>query len=138
MNVVNPYDGFEVFQRNGSLQGNSSQMSSIHMGIVTRVVSATNNAFVRIPAINDGAELGPYQCLQPFTNEVETPVKQTLTVTTGTADPGVSVVTGVSLSATTTNLEGQYGSLNLPSVGNRVLVILINDSLDQGVIVGKL
>ena len=138
MSVVNMNDGMGVFRRADSLQTNDATPSSIHIGIVTAVSSATNTAFVRIPALNENAELGPYKCLELFTRAVQTPVKQTLNVTTGTADPGVSVVTSVSLSSTTTNLNGVYGDLNLPAVGQRVLVVLINDSLDQGVLVGKL
>jgi hypothetical protein len=137
VSVVNMNDGMGIFQRADSLQRNDSRGSSIHIGIVTAVSSSTNTAFVRIPAINDGAELGPYKCLELFTRSVETPVKQTLSVTTGTAD-GVTVVTSVALSSTTTDIQGVYGNLNLPSVGQRVLVVLINDSLDQGVLVGKL
>jgi hypothetical protein len=69
---------------------------------------------------------------------VTTPVRQTLDVSTGVADPGVGVVTGVSLSATTTNINATLGALNLPSVGERVLVVFLDDSLDQGIIVGKI
>jgi hypothetical protein len=73
-----------------------------------------------------------------FTFPVTTPVKQTLTTTSGTVS-GSSVVTSVSLSATTTDISGVYSqTLTLPAVGTRVLVVLLNDSLDEGVIVGSL
>lgn len=135
--VINLNDGMGVFQRPDSLQRNEPRSSSIHIGIVTAVSAATNTAFVRIPSINDGAELGPYKCLELFTRIVQTPVKQTLTTTSATVS-GTSVLTSATLSSTTTNLQGVYGNLNLPDVGQRVLVVLINDSLDQGVLVGKL
>lgn len=132
-------DGFDfLLSRQESLSLNRETISSLHIGVVTAVASATRNAFVRIPSLNNNAELGPYRCMQPFTNAVTSPVKQTLNVSTGTADPGVSVVTGVSLSATTTSISGVYGSLNLPVVGDRVVVLLVNDSLDEGVVIGKL
>lgn len=131
-------DGFDfLLRREDSLASNRGSVSSLHVGIVTAVNSGTKTAFVRIPALNESAALGPYICIQPFTTQVETPVKQTLNVTTGTAD-GVSVVTGVSLSSTTTDIQGVYGVRNLPSVGDRVVVLLINDSLDEGVVIGKL
>jgi hypothetical protein len=126
-------DGFDNLQRPDSTQGVDVQFSHVQFGVVTRLAAGSNAAFVKLPLLNENAELGPYPCLQPFTNAVTTPVKQTLSVTT--AD---GYVTSVSLSSTTTNISGVYGSLNLPAVNDRVLVVLVNGSLDDGVIVGKL
>lgn len=136
--VVNLNDGFENFQRADSLQRIDIDFSSIHIGVVTAVRSATNTVFVKIPAINENAELGPFKCLQPFTNVVETPVKQTLTTTSGSDPDGGTFLTSASLSSTTTDIQGVYGTLNLPSVGNRVLVVLMNNSFDEGAVIGKL
>jgi hypothetical protein len=130
-------DGFQHFQRVDSAQVEAAPISYIHIGIVTAVDSGTGTGFVRIPALNEDAQLGPYKFLQPFTNQITTPVKQTLSTTSATVS-GTSVLTSVSLSATTTSISGVIGSLNLPAVGQRVLVVMLNDSLDQGVIVGKL
>jgi hypothetical protein len=99
---------------------------------------ATRTGFVKITALNTDAQLGPYKFMAPFTFPVTTPVKQTITTTTAVVS-GSSVVTGVSLSATTTSISGVYsGTLSLPAVGARVLVVLLNNSLDEGVIVGSL
>lgn len=131
-------DSLDAMQNPESTATTSGSFSSIHIGVVTAVGAGTNTGFVRIPALNNEAQLGPFKFVQPFTNSITTPVKQTLSVSTGTADPGVSVVTGVSLSATTTNIGATIGALNLPSVGERVLVVFLDDSLDQGIIVGKI
>jgi hypothetical protein len=131
-------DALDGMQNPDSTATTGGSFSAIHIGVVTAVSGGTNTGFVRIPALNTDAQLGPFKFLQPFTNSITTPVKQTLSVSTGTADPGVTVVTGVSLSATTTNINATIGSLNLPSVGDRVLVVFLDSSLDQGVIVGKL
>jgi hypothetical protein len=131
-------DSLDAMQNPDSTAITSGSFSSIHIGVVTAVAPATQTGFVRIPALNADAQLGPFKFVQPFTNTVTTPVKQTLSVSTGVADPGVTVVTGVSLSATTTNISATLGALNLPSVGERVLVVFLDDSLDQGIIVGKI
>lgn len=130
-------DGFDNLKRPASTQRVEVEFSHVQLGVVTRLAAGSNAAFVKLPLLNENAELGPYPCLQPFTNQVTTPVRQTLNVTTGTVD-STSVVTGVSLSSTTTSISGVYGSLNLPAVNDRVLVVLANGSLDDGVIVGKL
>lgn len=130
-------DGFDNIQRPNSTQSVEAEFSHIQFGVVTRIATGSNAAFVKLPLLNENAEVGPYPCLQPFTYDVSTPVKQTLNVTTGTVD-STTVVTAVSLSNTTTNIDGVYGSLNLPAVNDRVLVVLVNGSLDDGVIVGKL
>lgn len=131
--VVARNDGFDNLQRTQSTQGVDAQFSHVQIGFVTRVDAGTGTAFVKMPFVNENAELGPYKCLQPFTNAVTTPVKQTLSVTT--AD---GYVTSVSLSNTTTSISGVYGALNLPTTNDKVLVVLMNGSLDDGVIVGKL
>lgn len=130
-------DGLDGMVRAESSQTQSSSFSSIHIGQVTAVSNSTLTGFVRIPALNDEAQLGPYKFLQPFTNAVQSSVQQTLSTTSATVS-GTSVITGVSLSATTTSIPGVYGNLNLPVVGDRVLVVFMGDTLDQGVIVGKL
>jgi hypothetical protein len=130
-------DGFDNIQRPDSTQGVDVQFSHVQFGVVTRIATGSNAAFVKLPLLNENAEVGPFPCLQPFTNAVSTPVRQTLDVTTGTVD-STTVVTAVSLSSTTTSINGVYGTLNLPAVNDRVLVVLVNGSLDDGVIVGKL
>jgi hypothetical protein len=132
-------DAIDGMDRVDSAAPVNAAFSSIHIGVLTAKSDATRTGFVKIVALNSEAQLGPYKFMSPFTFPVTTPVKQTLSVATGTADPGVSVVTGVSLSATTTNISGAYNqTLTLPAVGARVLVVLLNDSLDEGVIVGSL
>ena len=72
-----------------------------------------------------------------FTFPVTTATQQTIATTNATVS-GTSVVTGVTLSGAS-SLPGVYsGTLTLPAVGSRVLVVLLNDSLDEGVIVGAL
>lgn len=134
LDVFMPFNGI---QNPESLANSNAEIAPIHIGIVTNVDAGTNSVFVRIPNLNQKSEFGPYPCLQPFTNQVETPVRQTLNVGTGTVD-STTVVTSVSLSSTTTNIAGVYGSLNLPGVGDRVLVVFVNFSIDDGVVVGKL
>jgi hypothetical protein len=132
-------DSIDGMDRVDSTAPANATFSSIHIGVLTAKNDSTRTGFVKIVALNSDAQLGPYKFVAPFTFPVATPVKQTLNVSTGTADPGVSVVTGVSLSATTTNISGAYSqTLTLPAVGARVLVVLLNDSLDEGVIVGSL
>jgi hypothetical protein len=132
-------DAIDGMDRVDSAAPVNAAFSSIHIGVLTAKSDATRTGFVKIVALNSEAQLGPYKFMSPFTFPITTPVKQTLSVATGTADPGVSVVTGVSLSATTTNISGAYNqTLTLPAVGARVLVVLLNDSLDEGVIVGSL
>lgn len=115
-----------------------SNFSSIHVGILTAKNSGNRTGFVRIPALNDEAQLGPFVFMAHFSFPVTTPVKQTLTTTTGTVS-GTSVVTSASLSSTTTSISGVYSSNpTLPDIGTRVLVVLLNGSLDEGVIVGSL
>jgi hypothetical protein len=132
-------DSIDGMDRADSAAGVNASFSSIHLGVLTAKNDSTRTGFVKIAALNSDAQLGPYKFMASFTFPVATPVKQTLTVSNGTADPGVSVVTGVSLSATTTDISGVYSqTLTLPAIGTRVLVVLLNDSLDEGVIVGSL
>lgn len=132
-------DSMDGMDRVDSTAPANASFSSIHIGVLTAKSDATRTGFVKIAALNSDAQLGPYKFMSPFTFPVTTPVKQTLNVSTGTADPGISVVTGVSLSATTTSISGAYSeTLTLPAIGARVLVVLLNDSLDEGVIVGSL
>lgn len=139
MGASNPNDPLNYLQNPKSRSNVSVEFSSIHIGIVTSVDAPSRTATVLIPSLNDTASLGPYRILQPFTNAVTTPIKQTVT-TTSAADPqgGATFLTSASLSASTTDLSGAYGALSLPSIGNRVLVVLLNDSLDEGVVVGAL
>lgn len=131
-------DGLDGMQRADSSQMTDASFSSIHIGVVTATSDATKTGFVRIPALNQSAQLGPFKFLEPFSFPVTTPVKQTLTTTSAVVS-GTTVLTGASLSNTTTALSGAYsGSLTLPAVGTRVLVVFLNDSLDEGVIVGKI
>lgn len=136
--VVGINDGFDNFQRSGSLQRTDSGFSSIHIGVVTAVSSTTQTVFVKIPAINENSELGPFKCVQPFTNAVQTAVKQTITTTSASDPDGGTFLTSATLGSTTTNLSGVYGALNLPVVNDRVLVVLMNNSLDEGAVIGKL
>ena len=124
--------------RPDSAATSTAEFSSIYLGVLTAKNDATRTGFVRITALNSDAQLGPYKFMAPFTFPVTTPVKQTITTTTGTVS-STTVVTGVSLSATTTSISGVYNAtLTLPDVGARVLVVLLNGSLDEGVIVGSL
>lgn len=132
-------DPIDNMDRADSAAGSFANFSSIHVGVLTAKNDGNRTGFVKIPALNNEAQLGPFFFMAHFTFPVATPVKQTLNVSTGTADPGVSVVTGVSLSATTTSISGVYSpTLTLPAVGTRVLVVLLNGSLDEGVIVGSI
>jgi hypothetical protein len=131
-------DSMESMDRADSAAQTNASFSSIHVGVLTAKNDADRNGFVKIPALNNEAQLGPYKFMAHFTFPVTTPVKQTLTTTTGTVS-STTVVTGVSLSATTTSISGAYSStLTLPNVGERVLVVLLNGSLDEGVIVGSI
>ena len=131
-------DSIDGMDRVDSTAGVNASFSSIHLGVLTAKNDSTRTGFVKIAALNSDAQLGPYKFMAPFTFPVTTPVKQTLTTTSGTVS-GSSVITGVSLSATTTDISGVYSqTLTLPAVGARVLVVLLNDSLDEGVIVGSL
>lgn len=136
--VVRLDDGFQRINRPGSLQTTDEDFSSIHIGIVTSVATATQTVFVRIPGLNDNAALGPFKCMQPFTNVVQTPVKQTVVTTSGSDPDGGTFLTSATLSSTTTNLTGVYGVLNMPTVNQRVIVLLVNNSLDEGAVIGKL
>lgn len=132
-------DGFDyTIRRPDSLALNQDSVSSLHIGIVTAVSAGTETVFVRIPAINESAALGPYRCMQAFDRAVTTAVKQTINTTSASDPDGGTFLTGASLSSTTTNLTGVFGSLILPVVGDRVVVLLVNDSLDEGVVIGKL
>ena len=131
-------DSIDQMDRSDSAASANAKFSSIHIGVLTAKTDSTRTGFVRITAINTEAQLGPYKFMAPFTFPVTTLVKQTITTTSGTVS-GSSVITSVSLSNTTTSLSGVYGaSLTLPAGGARVLVVLLNDSLDEGVIVGAL
>ena len=131
-------DSMDGMDRADSAAQTNASFSSIHVGILTAKNDADRTGFVKIPALNNEAQLGPYKFMAHFTFPVTTPVKQTLTTTTGTVS-STTVVTGVSLSATTTSISGAYSStLTLPNVGERVLVVLLNGSLDEGVIVGAI
>lgn len=136
--VVNINDGLARFQRVGSTQSGGSELPHIHLGIVTKVLASSRSAYVRIQGINPTAELGPYKVMQHFQNPVTTNVKQTI-VTSSASDPdGGSFLTSADLSASTTPLSGSYGTLSLPTIGSRVLVVLLNGSLDEGAILGYL
>lgn len=138
MTAVLGGDGLDGMQRADSSQMTNASFSSIHIGVVTATDEGTKTGFVLIPALNQSAQLGPFKFMEPFTLPVQTPVKQTLTTTSAVVS-GTTVLTGASLSNTTTNLSGAYSaSLTLPAVGTRVLVVFLNDSLDEGVIVGKI
>ena len=131
-------DSMDGMDRADSAAQTNASFSSIHVGVLTAKNDADRPGFVKIPALNNEAQLGPYKFMAHFTFPVTTPVKQTLTTTTGTVS-STTVVTGVSLSATTTSISGAYSStLTLPNVGERVLVVLLNGSLDEGVIVGAI
>lgn len=131
-------DSINAMSRADSAASSIAEFSSIYLGVLTAKNDATRTGFVRVTALNSDAQLGPYKFMAPFTFPVTTSVKQTITTTTGTIS-STTVVTGVSLSATTTSISGVYGAtLNLPDVGARVLVVLLNGSLDEGVIVGSL
>ena len=131
-------DSMDGMDRADSSAQTNASFSSIHVGVLTAKNDADRTGFVKIPALNNEAQLGPYKFMAHFTFPVTTPVKQTLTTTTGTVS-STTVVTGVSLSATTTSISGAYSStLTLPNVGERVLVVLLNGSLDEGVIVGAI
>ena len=131
-------DSMDGMNRADSAAQTNASFSSIHVGILTAKNNSDKTGFVKVPALNNEAQLGPYKFMAHFTFPVTTPIQQTLTTTTGTVD-STSVVTGVSLSATTTSISGVYNtSLNLPNVGTRVLVVLLNGSLDEGVIVGSI
>ena len=131
-------DSMDGMDRADSAAQTNASFSSIHVGILTAKNNSDKTGFVKVPALNNEAQLGPYKFMAHFTFPVTTPVKQTLTTTTGTVS-STTVVTGVSLSATTTSISGAYSStLTLPNVGERVLVVLLNGSLDEGVIVGAI
>ena len=131
-------DSMDGMDRADSAAQTNASFSSIHVGILTAKNNSDKTGFVKVPALNNEAQLGPYKFMAHFTFPVTTPIQQTLTTTTGTVD-STSVVTGVSLSATTTSISGVYNtSLNLHNVGTRVLVVLLNGSLDEGVIVGSI
>jgi len=131
-------DSIDQMSRPDSAASVNAEFSSVHLGVLTAKNDATRTGFVKIAALNNDAQLGPYKFMAPFTFPVTTPVKQTLTTTSATVS-GTSVITSVSLSATTTSLSGAYSAtLTLPAVGTRVLVVLLNGSLDEGVIVGSL
>jgi len=131
-------DSMDGMDRADSAAQTNASFSSIHVGVLTAKNDADRTGFVKVPALNNEAQLGPYKFMAHFTFPAATPVKQTLTVTTGTVS-STTVVTGVSLSATTTSISGVHSStLTLPNVGERVLVVLLNSSLDEGVIVGSI
>jgi len=131
-------DGFDFsLSRPSSLARNQESVSSLHIGIVTAVQAATNTLFVRIPAINESAALGPYRCMQGFDRVTNTAVKQTVSTTSTTVN-GVSVLNSATMGTATTNVAATFGSLILPAVNDRVVVLLVNDSLDEGVVIGKL
>jgi len=131
-------DSIDRMDRVDSTAGVSASFSSIHLGVLTAKNDSTRTGFVKISALNSDAQLGPYRFMAPFTFPLTTPIKQTITTTSGTVS-GSSVITSVSLSNTTTDISGVYSqTLTLPAVGARVLVVLLNDSLDEGVIVGSL
>ena len=131
-------DSIDGMDRDDSTAGVNASFSSIHLGVLTAKDDSTRTGFVKIAALNSDAQLGPYKFMAPFTFPVTTPVKQTITTTSGTVS-GSSVITGVALSNTTTDISGVYSqTLTLPAIGTRVLVVLLNDSLDEGVIVGSL
>jgi hypothetical protein len=138
MNMRIGGDSIDGMDRVDSAAGVNASFSSIHLGVLTAKNDSTRTGFVKIAALNSDAQLGPYKFMASFTFPVTSPVKQTITTTSGTVS-GSSVITGVALSNTTTDISGVYSqTLTLPAVGTRVLVVLLNDSLDEGVIVGSL
>lgn len=136
--VAKMNDGFSGFQRPGSSQSGASGLASLHEGIVTKTIASSRSAYVRVPTINPTAELGPFKVLQHFYNPVVTNVKQTVQTTSASDPDGGTFLTDASLSSSTTPLTGVYQTLTLPTVGSSVLVALLNNSLDEGVIVGFL
>ena len=130
-------DSIDGMDRGDSAASTQAEFSSIHIGVLTAKNDSTRTGFVRITALNTDAQLGPYRFMAHFTFPVTTATQQTIATTNATVS-GTSVVTGVTLSGAS-SLPGVYsGTLTLPAVGSRVLVVLLNDSLDEGVIVGAL
>jgi len=130
-------DSMDQMDRADSAASTQANFSSIHIGVLTAKNDSTRTGFVRIAALNTDAQLGPYKFMAHFTFPVTTSTQQTIGTTTATVS-GTSVVTGVTLSGAS-SLSGVYsGTLTLPAVGSRVLVVLLNNSLDEGVIVGAL
>lgn len=128
---VQQNDGFGDFQRPESGQKTSGEFGSFQVGVVTRVV--TNKiAYVRIPAINGESELGPYTVVSPLQWAVT--VAPTTTIPTYGGTP--ATVTGSQ--PVTGSGTGVYGVLETLTVGTRVLVALIDGSLDEAAILGKL
>jgi len=130
-------DSMDQMDRADSAASTQANFSSIHIGVLTAKNDSTRTGFVRIAALNTDAQLRPYKFMAHFTFPVTTSTQQTIGTTTATVS-GTSVVTGVTLSGAS-SLSGVYsGTLTLPAVGSRVLVVLLNNSLDEGVIVGAL
>jgi len=130
-------DSMDQMDRADSAASTQANFSSIHIGVLTAKNDSDRTGFVRITALNTDAQLGPYKFMAHFTFPVTTATQQTIGTTTATVS-GTSVVTGVTLSGAS-SLSGVYsGTLTLPAVGSRVLVVLLNNSLDEGVIVGAL
>ena len=127
----------DQMDRADSAASTQANFSSIHIGVLTAKNDSDRTGFVRITALNTDAQLGPYKFMAHFTFPVTTATQQTIGTTNATVS-GTSVVTGVTLSGAS-SLSGVYsGTLTLPAVGSRVLVVLLNNSLDEGVIVGAL
>ena len=130
-------DSMDQMDRADSAASTQANFSSIHIGVLTAKNDSDRTGFVRITALNTDAQLGPYKFMAHFTFPVTTATQQTIGTTNATVS-GTSVVTGVTLSGAS-SLSGVYsGTLTLPAVGTRVLVVLLNNSLDEGVIVGAL
>ena len=130
-------DSMDQMDRADSAASTQANFSSIHIGVLTAKNDSDRTGFVRITALNTDAQLGPYKFMAHFTFPVTTATQQTIGTTNATVS-GTSVVTGVTLSGAS-SLSGVYsGTLTLPAVGSRVLVVLLNNSLDEGVIVGAL
>lgn len=135
--VVKNDDGFDRVQRPGSTQPVREGFSNIHIGVITATNGANQTAYVKIPAINDSAELGPYSVLQSFAIPATVTTKQTLTTTSAVVS-GTSVLTSASLGGSDVTYVSYQNAVVMPTIGTRVLVVLINESLDEGVIVGKI
>ena len=130
-------DSMDQMDRADSAASTQANFSSIHIGVLTAKNDSDRTGFVRITALNTDAQLGPYKFMAHFTFPVTTATQQTIGTTNATVS-GTSVVTGVTLSGAS-SLSGVYsGTLTLPAVGSRVLVVLLNGSLDEGVIVGSI
>lgn len=127
--VVSLNDGLDRQIRPGSTQSIRSEFTPIQKGRVTRVEAGTSSAWVICPDINEGAELGPFPCMRPL-------AKSTLDITTGTVDSS-TVVTNAVLN-NSSPATGDSSLFELPVVGTNVVIVFSNNSLDEGIVIGRL